>query len=286
MTNLAVASRSLALPSLAMLISCGGATSLASVDNSTASATPVAESDFAASYAQAMCDLLNKCCITDFNVSAGCGPQGAPTGTYVYRKYDPAQGGACIAAIRSFAPTCLATQSKVAPCLALYVGTLAIGAPCQASEDCSGYSTGDAYCYSDFPFSSASCQPTAKAGEPCLGNYVSRVSGARKCGAGLYCGESTQCTPLAGLGQACDPAYLSSSCEPSLRCDRASPKCTSKATAGASCTVNSDCIDGKCTNGACQGPIVIATSSLCSTAGGNLVANITADSGTVTDAGT
>jgi len=270
-----------------MLIGCGGATSLASVDNSKVSATPVAELDFAASYADAMCYLLNKCCTTEFNVSAGCSPQGAPTGAYLYRKYDPAQGGECIAAIRGFAATCSATQIKLEPCLTLYDGTLPIGAPCQASEDCAGCSTSDAYCYSsDWPSTSASCQPTAKAGEPCLGLYVNRVSGAiaKECGAGLYCGQSLQCTPLAGLGQACDPAYLSNSCVPSLRCDLASLKCTtSKAPAGASCTMDPDCIDGNCRVGVCRGPIEIATSSWCSTAGGNLVANLLAD---VVDAGT
>jgi hypothetical protein len=247
--------RSLACASIALLVGCGGIAPTTSV-------APVAESDFAPSAKQVVCDLMTKCCSPGFDAATACNAENYSMGPYAYRKYDPARGGACVATLRSFASSCTIT-SKVTDCQNIYVGTQAIGAPCEGSTDCAGYADHSAYC-GPSPTANMVCQLTAKAGEACNGT-VPATGGLlfTGCGAGLYCATSGLCTPQGGPGQPCDRLNPAMSCNPSLRCDTTSAKCANKLPVGASCVVDSSCAEDNCDNGICAGPPSVESSNLC-----------------------
>ena len=275
MAHFALTLRPLACVSLAIVFGCGGATS------STSSSAPVAASDFPVSYTQAMCDLLSKCCNASLDATA-CKASVVPLAVPQYQKYDPASGGACIAALRNFASSCTASAREYAnACTTLDVGTQAIGAPCESSADCTGYATSEAYCTFGNSSSSQICRSTLKAGEPCsvldpnTGVYVPAA-----CGAGLYCATSELCAPKSSLGQLCDQPYSTNNCVAPLRCDPAAAMtCASLAPNGASCIGDGDCVDGYCSNGTCQGTISIGTSRVCNGSGGNMTPGPTVDGG-------
>jgi len=275
MAHFSLTFRPLACVSLAIVFGCGGATSSAS------SSAPVTESDFPASYTQAMCDLLSKCCNASLDLTA-CRASVVPLAVPQFQKYNPTNGGACIAALRNFASSCTASAREYANvCNTLFVGTQAIGAPCQSSEDCTGYATSEAYCTFGTSASSQICRSTVKAGEPCsvldpnTGVYVPAT-----CGAGLYCATSELCAPKVSLGQPCDQPYSTDNCVAPLRCDPAAAMtCARLAPSGASCIGGSDCIDGYCSNGTCQATIAFATSETCTGSGGSVTPGPTVDAG-------
>ena len=274
MAHFAPTFRPLACVSLAIVFGCGGTTS-------STSSSAVTESDFPASYSQAMCDLLSKCCNTNLDTTA-CRASVVPLAVPQFQKYDPTNGGACIAELRNFASSCTASAREYATaCDTLSVGNQAIGAPCQSSEDCAGYATSQAYCTFGTSASSQICRSTVKAGEPCsvldpnTGVYVPAA-----CGAGLYCATSELCAPKVSLGQPCVQPYSTDNCVAPLRCDPAAAMtCASLAPNGASCLGDGDCVDGYCSNGTCQGTVSITTSRMCNANGGSVTPAATVDAG-------
>jgi hypothetical protein len=265
--------RPLACFSFGIVVGCGG------VSASTSSPAPVAAADFPASYTQALCDVLSKCCKTSVDTTT-CKASVAPPVVPQYQKYDPANGGACIAALRGFASSCVASARDYATaCTTIYVGAQAIGAPCTEYADCIGYAAGDSFCSSGTS-AGQTCQPTLKVGGLCRGNDPSTDSAIlAQCGVGLYCATSGLCAPKVSLGQTCEQPYSTENCVAPLRCDPATMKCASLAPAGASCLGDGDCSDGLCENGTCQATISVATSRMCAGSGGNATPASTVDAG-------
>lgn len=272
MAHFALSFRPLAYVSFAIVFACGGATS------STSSSAPVAESDFPASYAKAVCDLLSKCCNSSLDMAA-CKASVAPPAASLFQKYDPTNGSACIASLGNFASACTASAREFATvCGALYVGTQAIGDPCTGPQDCVGYAAGEAFC--SLGISSQTCQPTLKLGEQCSGLDPSTGTNvSAQCSVGLYCATSELCAPRVNLGQPCEQPYSTDNCVAPLRCDPPAMTCASLAPDGASCIGDSDCIDGYCSNGTCQATIAIATSQMCNGSGGTVGTTATVDAG-------
>ena len=106
--------------------------------------------------------------------------------------YDGAAASRCLAASEMLGCD-IQNAPQPAACAEVFVGTIAAGAPCSISEEC----TGDAYCNgASCPETAGTCTARVAAGGSC-------TSGAA-CSAGLSCNDGTCGTPPSTLGQACE----------------------------------------------------------------------------------
>jgi hypothetical protein len=231
-----------------------------------ASAPPVAEADFGATFAQAMCDTIGTCCSlagmpSDAQACAGDVSSITGPAAYPYRTYDPVRGGQCVALVRAIAPSCVVTGSQSDAlnhaCATAYVGHQAAGAPCSDDLDCAGGQEGTATC-DTAAITPSSYQPTCRAvqiggaGARC-DTYAPVVSGQTgkvydKCMAGLVCGANATCAPPAGAGQPC-AMYLTGGCAGDNTC--VNGLCGPKKANGALCSSKSECQSGVCIGATC-----------------------------------
>jgi hypothetical protein len=230
-----------------LTLGCSGKTS--SGAGPTSSSPPVAQADFAATYAQAACSVFEKCCVAAgvvFDTQACTQSTAPPTGGAL-GWYDPARAGECIALIRGVGDGCILTGSlsdqirKV--CDWVFAGQQAIGAPCGSDRDCAGSYDAVTTCGIDLVDGGlvSTCKPVK------LGNAGDQCSLSTPCAAGLYCNELSVCAATIPAGQAC--AAVSPGCADGLLC--VAGTCSPKLATGAACLMNSQCQSTTCYGGRC-----------------------------------
>jgi hypothetical protein len=210
----------------------------------TSSSPPVAQADFAATYAQTVCSTLEKCCVATGVVfdAQTCTQSARPDTGGPHSGYDPARAGECIALIRSVGDGCLMTGSlsdqikKV--CEWVYAGQQAIGQPCGSDRDCVGSFDGATTCGVDLLDGGlvSTCKPAQ------LGNAGDQCSLSAPCAAGLYCGAQAVCAATIPAGQAC--VVNGPGCADGLLC--VAGTCPPKLAIGAACRTDSQCQSTTC----------------------------------------
>lgn len=231
------------------IAACGGTTS-------SNGSTPVAASDFAASYAHAICDNVGPCCqqgglAYDANACV-TSVQGLIQGLLVNpanasgSKYDANAAGNCISQISAIVKSCNETSAQRTAldqaCSAVYSGTKQPGDTCNSSADCAASPDGRVTCdhwatgSSDGGTQSGStCQlrKTPKGGEPC---------------------GSTSGAPPAIVG---DCSYGASD---TFTCDYKTNTCVARKALGAQCTSADECVTTAfCQSGTCAAKLPLGS---------------------------
>lgn len=214
------------------------------------SSPPIAEADFAATYTQAACSVLGKCCGAAgiaFDAQA-CSLSVRPSTSNERRVYDPARAGECIALVRGLGDSCSMTGAlsdqiqKV--CDWAYTGKQAIGQPCGSERDCVGSYDELTMCGVDLVDGGlvSTCKPVqfGNAGDQCSGLSLA-------CAPGLSCSALAVCEPMIPAGQAC--VVGGAGCAEGLLC--VAGTCGPKLANGAACRSGSECQSTTCYGDRC-----------------------------------
>lgn len=235
------------LAAVVLQVACGGKASTPSSEESS-----VAEVDFPAAMAHAVCDGLDACCrLAGFADSiAECFDRefeafatNAEAARLGGAKYDAAAAAACVAMSRERTSACLSSKQAslfVEPCLRAYQGgTVEIGGECTTLWACASPPDEMATCLAgacvgvDFPGDGDSC-------------YVMAL-----CEPGLFCRVNT-CRPLVPLGEPCVWGADGDYCEAGATCDHlGTGRCVAAKAAGEPCTSKYECEEYSCLNGHC-----------------------------------
>jgi hypothetical protein len=258
------------------VVGCGGHTT-----GTGSEAAPIAVGDFPNAAAHAFCDGMRPCCGeagVPFDlanclkeVAAGFQMQIDSATT---RRYVPAAGGACVAALRTEMTSCAGGTVQGHSCdRDLLVGTLPPGSPCGDAHDC----LPPAMCSTTPDQSQRHCIATdaASEGEACTGDCAGAGgSTVGDCSAGpmtndagalasehvavcftdqgLYCGTDETCHSMGKLGEPCTPGY---GCVPGVTCDShdtcARPVNSVRKPPFSACVSGDKCETHVCQNGKC-----------------------------------
>lgn len=267
----------------------------------TAPTTPIAIESLPQKMAEAVCDNIAGCCRSanvPFELAACRANREASFQTQLSqlsrpkRSYNASGASACVAGLADFYGQCFQIESDDqirAGCSQLFVGTVALGEACAASDECAPGADGFGHCLfvPDDPQAGGVCvaqststdtTPHGKRGEAC-GSTCASVGG--DCGGedpagstsstvcfmneGLQCDIRTRtCQPLVALGEPC--RYLG--CVAGTYCTGANACATLKAD-GLPCDGHYECASHRCIfdydaiNGMC-GHKTIATPDTCS----------------------
>jgi len=159
-------------------------------------ASPVAQGDFANSYATAICSNVATCC-TRFGYAfdqTSCASRAQADGASATAfdpakvSYDASAAGACLAGIGALFQQCVVTglgDPTPLSCGQIFVGKLPLGSPCQASEECAAAPGQGARCLPSDATNAASptvCTASAgtahgQLGAPCNGTCTNESRG-------------------------------------------------------------------------------------------------------------
>lgn len=269
---------------------CGGNTTTQSPTNmgtgmDPGPAVPVAETDFESAYVDAFCGVSTQCCAPGTAPTAeqcranilmnGGMPPSRPPNTV----YDANKAGECVAAVRRLTTNCLITNPQDDAiselCNAIYVGTLAPGAACQAEGACVPPAKGIARCQvpgGDNAVGTSVCTviPVGEQGDPCLMPGFGLRVAICDADVGLFCDTSGApgtgtCVAQRHEGEPCDGLYPDDVCAPGLTCGEPAPRvCIKLLPLGAACNGYARlCESGSCVHDVCASGQPLATSKLC-----------------------
>jgi hypothetical protein len=261
MTGMGAIRRSFA-GAVLLALGCSGSTTTPGTGAPSA-APPIAEADFAATYVQATCAVLQTCCVAAgvaFDAPACPQTLTAPTSRPPYQTaYDPARAGQCVAMIRGLGASCNLTETLSRQigelCAAVYAGQQPIGARCGGRQDCAGGYDGVSRCVFDQGNDggvNVTCQPVTRgnAGDQCVGPPLpAPLTGTvyTDCATGLICGGQSTCVAPQPAGQPCSPGIAI--CASDLACIAGT--CTPKQANGAACSSYNECQSGACVGAVC-----------------------------------
>jgi hypothetical protein len=209
------------------------------------------EAAFAGASVDAYCDNIGTCCArAGFGYDAAACKQASAASVPVAaqrRRYDPAGGTACVAAIEAQARACRFDYTQHA-CEKVFVGSVQLGGECSDYGDCDP-STGGVCGYATPDASTQTCivPPHAKTGEVCSGTCFG-VGVPEICQAyahapgalchesdGLLCNSAYVCQPYPQVGEACEAL-----CATGATC--ATGICVARNPIGDSCLSDGDCV--------------------------------------------
>lgn len=203
-----------------------------------------------------------------------------------HTRYDAEAAGDCLAAAASTI-ACGEVDEDIPACQRIFVGSLALGQPCNSSRECAPVAGRSIDCVGEDEASPSVCTasprtswPHGKAGDACLGTCFEKdscdggdavapspvpgadpepqaVSAICYRSDGLFC-DVGRCAPLLALGEACD---TSDACRADAFCNFDTKLCTAPQPDGASCEGGDECQSHRCAD-APGGPTV-AVAGVC-----------------------
>jgi hypothetical protein len=243
-------------------------------------AAPLSKDDFAASYAQAVCENMAGCCESEqaaFDAShckkvAKSFWQNELDAEAVLpgRIYDAQAAGACLKVLREQALCGALGWVNAEICGKIYAGNLDQGEACVSDAQCKEGSCAGASGQGDAGTCSKEVRPTTPhghKGDACdiscpEGNVCDQLTVPAGTGQssvacfaadGLYCSDAHKCEPFSHEGEACVDAR---ECATGLGCIQGA--CGPKIEKGGSCSVDDDCVTGDCENSVCTSGVSAA----------------------------
>jgi hypothetical protein len=207
-------------------------------------APPVTYADYCTEFASIACAAVKNCgCLADIPgilsycptyAKNECDSEIKPGVESGAMRYDPVNGGRCIAAIRAIVSDCKVSDGKLNDEITLYlkscnkvtVGQRTAGQSCKSDEECVD---------DGMDCRSSVCVTPPTSGQRCLdGN---------NCAKDLFCTAEKICQPLRGAGGACTEG--SRACKDNLYCDSRSKTCQPPITHDQVCGhATNECADG------------------------------------------
>ncbi len=258
------------------------ALSVVGCGKSDGSAEPIPQTDLPKRVANLLCDSLAACCKSNGHAIDTAGCKTAYTAELERDladdderrvRYDAQAAGDCLAAVSSKIQCGRVDDDDAPACERIFVGSVALGQPCNDSRECAPLAGRSVYCQSDDGLSPSVCTasstssaPRGKAGDACgitcsegdncsvgddapvplpgPGGVPAPQPNPVGCyrDDGLFC-KVGRCAPLLAPGEACD-SY--DACGGTAFCDFSTGQCTAPRPNGSPCESSNECQSDKC----------------------------------------